>query len=123
MHKTLLGLYHSVLYTKNETALSILGNAADWYLDWTADMQDKNPHVVYSGEEGGMLEVWAGLYEITNDERFFTLAERYAHPSIFKNLQTVMTRFQTAMQMQVFRGRTERQKCMRLQGMRNGFRW
>lgn len=86
LHKTLLGLYHSVLYTKNETALSILGNAADWYLDWTADMQDKNPHVVYSGEEGGMLEVWAGLYEITNDERFFTLAERYAHPSIFKKL-------------------------------------
>ena len=40
-----------------------------------------------------------------------------------KNLQTAMTRFQTAMQMQVFRGRTERQKCMRLQGMRNGFRW
>lgn len=55
LHKTLLGLYHSVLYTKNETALSILGNAADWYLNWTADMQDKNPHVVYSGEEGGML--------------------------------------------------------------------
>ena len=33
LHKTLLGLYHSALYTKNEKALDILDNAADWYLD------------------------------------------------------------------------------------------
>lgn len=81
-----MGLYHSALWAENETALEILGNAADWYLDWTADMQKKNPHAVYSGEEGGMLEVWAGLYQLTGDERYFTLAERYSHPSIYKKL-------------------------------------
>lgn len=86
LHKTLLGLYHSALYAKNEKALVILRNAADWYLDWTAEMQNKTPHAVYSGEEGGMLEVWAGLYQLTGDERYFTLAERYSHPSIFANL-------------------------------------
>ncbi len=86
LHKTLLGLYHSALYAKNEKALNILINAADWYLDWTADMQNKNPHAVYSGEEGGMLEVWAGLYQLTGNEKFSTLAERYSHPSIFKKL-------------------------------------
>lgn len=87
LHKTLLGLYHSAMYAKNDKALVILGNAADWYLDWTADMEKKNPHAVYSGEEGGMLEVWAGLYLLTNDERYLTLAERYSHPSIFKKLE------------------------------------
>ena len=71
LHKTLLGLYHSALYAKNEKALDILDNAADWYLAWTADMQNKNPHAVYSGEEGGMLEVWAGLYQLTKNEKFF----------------------------------------------------
>lgn len=86
LHKTLLGLYHSAMYAKNEKALDILSNAADWYLDWTADMQNKNPHAVYSGEEGGMLEVWAGLYQLTGDEKYLTLAERYSHPSIFKKL-------------------------------------
>lgn len=86
LHKTLLGLYHSALYAGNEKALIILGNAAEWYLDWTAQMQDKNPHAVYSGEEGGMLEVWAGLYQLTGDERYFTLAQRYSHPSIFAKL-------------------------------------
>lgn len=87
LHKTLLGLYHSAMYAKNDKALVILGNAADWYLDWTADMEKKNPHAVYSGEEGGMLEVWAGLYQLTNDERYLTLAECYSHPSIFKKLE------------------------------------
>ncbi len=46
MHKTLLGLYHSAMYAGNEKALSILGNAADWYIDWTAEMEKKNPHAV-----------------------------------------------------------------------------
>ncbi len=86
MHKTLLGLYHAYMYTKNETALEILNNVTDWYLDWTVDMEKKNPHAVYSGEEGGMLEVWAGLYDYTKDERFLTLAQRYSHPSIFEKL-------------------------------------
>lgn len=86
MHKTLLGLMHAYQYTKNETALTILDNAADWYLDWTAAMAEKNPHAVYSGEEGGMLEVWATLYELTKNEKYLTLAERYSHPSIFRKL-------------------------------------
>lgn len=86
MHKTLLGLYHSYMYAGNEKALELLGYAADWYLNWTADMLVKNPHAIYSGEEGGMLEVWAGLYELTHDQRYLTLAERYSQPSIYKKL-------------------------------------
>ncbi len=87
MHKTLMGLMHAYMYTGNETALNILDNAADWYLDWTKAMQEKNPHAVYSGEEGGMLEVWATLYDLTKNEKYLTLAERYSHPSIFKKLE------------------------------------
>lgn len=87
LHKTLLGLYHSAMYAKSEKALAILGSAADWYVDWTADMEKKNPHAVYSGEEGGMLEVWAGLYQLTGDKRYLALAEKYSHPSIFGKLE------------------------------------
>ncbi|MGN0505040.1 MAG: beta-L-arabinofuranosidase domain-containing protein [Lachnospiraceae bacterium] len=86
MHKTLMGLYQSAVYAGNEKAIQILHNAAEWYLDWTKEMQSKNPHAVYSGEEGGMLEVWAGLYQLTGDDKYFTLAERYSHPSMFQKL-------------------------------------
>lgn len=34
-----------------------------------------------------MLEVWAGMYRLTGEEKYLTLAERYSHPSIFERLQ------------------------------------
>lgn len=86
MHKTLLGLLHAYMYAGNTTALNILSHAADWYMEWTASMEEKNPHAVYSGEEGGMLEVWASLYDITKEEKYLILAQRYSHPSIFRKL-------------------------------------
>lgn len=87
MHKTLLGLYHSALYAKIDKAAEIMSRAADWYLRWTEDMQSKNPHAVYSGEEGGMLEIWAGMYRLTGDGKYLTLAERYSCPSMFAKLE------------------------------------
>lgn len=87
MHKTLLGLYHCALYAGSEKAAGIMSHAADWYMRWTEEMQTRNPHAVYSGEEGGMLEVWAGMYRLTGEEKYLTLAERYSHPSIFERLQ------------------------------------
>ena len=87
MHKTIMGLYHSYLYAKIDKALELLSHAADWYLDWTEKMAQGNPHAVYSGEEGGMLEIWAGLYQTTGDARYLTLAERYSDPSIFRKLE------------------------------------
>lgn len=87
MHKTMLGLLHAYRFCANAKALEILSNSADWYLKWTADMEEKNPHAVYSGEEGGMLEVWAWLYELTKQEKYRVLADRYSHPSIFKKLE------------------------------------
>lgn len=87
MHKTIMGLYHSYLYAKIDKALELAGHAAEWYLKWTERMAQVNPHAVYSGEEGGMLEIWAGLYQATGDQRYLTLAERYSHPSIYRKLE------------------------------------
>lgn len=87
MHKTLMGLYHSVLYAENAKAAEIMSRAADWYMRWTEQMRTENPHAVYSGEEGGMLEVWAGMYRLTGEEKYLTLAERYSSPSLFRQLE------------------------------------
>ena len=87
MHKTVMGLYHSYVYAGIGKALELLGHMADWYLAWTEKMAQVNPHAVYSGEEGGMLEMWASLYQQTGDARYLTLAERYSDPSIFRKLE------------------------------------
>lgn len=86
VHKTLLGLMHVYQYTDNKKALKILDGMADWYTDWVADMQTRNPHAVYGGEEGGMLEVWATLYQLTGQDKYLNLANAYAQPSLFRKL-------------------------------------
>lgn len=86
MHKTLMGLMHAYQYVGNTKALELLDKLSDWYMEWTAKMAEVNPHAVYAGEEGGMLEVWATLYELTGMEKYRELAERYSHPSLFQKL-------------------------------------
>lgn len=86
MHKTVMGLMNAYQDAGNEQALTIVSKLADWYLRWTDAMQKRNPHAVYSGEEGGMLEVWIRLYEITGNEKYKILAGRYSNPSLFGKL-------------------------------------
>lgn len=87
MHKTLMGLTHSYIIAGNEKALSIIDKLSDWYTQWTDDMQKKNPHAIYSGEESGMLEIWITLYEVTGKEKYLELAKRYSNPRIFRDLE------------------------------------
>lgn len=87
MHKTLMGLMHAYMYAKNEKALSILDKLSNWYVKWTDDMLEKNPHAIYSGEEAGMLEVWVTMYEITGVKKYLNLAEKYYNPRIFRDLE------------------------------------
>ena len=87
MHKTILGLMHAYSYAGNEQALTIINKLADWYIRWADAMQSRNPHAVYSGEEGGMLEVWATLYELTRNEKYMTLVKHYYAPSLFRKLE------------------------------------
>lgn len=86
MHKTLMGLMHAYMYAHNEKALVILDNVSEWYVEWTQKMLERCPKAIYSGEEGGMLEVWATLYEITKKEKYMILAERYSHSEMFEKL-------------------------------------
>ncbi|WP_040951279.1 beta-L-arabinofuranosidase domain-containing protein [Gorillibacterium massiliense] len=86
MHKTIMGLTHAYTDAGNEQALEILDHLSDWYVHWTDAMQNINPHAVYSGEEGGMLEIWTSLYDITKNEKYMDLAKRYWNPGLFRKL-------------------------------------
>ena len=87
MHKTIVGLSDAYIYAGNTQALDILSHLSDWYITWTEKAAETNPHAVYSGEEAGMLEVWAQLYQLTKDEKYLTLAKRYADASLFRKLK------------------------------------
>lgn len=86
MHKTVMGLYHTYIYTGNEKAYKILSYLADWYVEWV-DFEQKNcPEAIYRGEHGGMLEMWASLYETTKDKKYLKLAEAYSKEWTFEQL-------------------------------------
>ena len=87
MHKTIMGLTDAYVYAGNTQALDILAHLSDWYIRWTEKAAELNPHAVYSGEEAGMLEVWAQLYQLTKDEKYLTLAKRYADAGLFRKLR------------------------------------
>lgn len=87
MHKTIVGLSDAYIYAGNTQALDILSHLSDWYITWTEKAAETNPHAVYAGEEAGMLEVWAQLYQLTKDEKYLTLAKRYADTGLFRKLK------------------------------------
>ena len=87
MHKTIVGLSDAYIYAGNTQALDILSPLSDWYITWTEKAAETNPHAVYAGEEAGMLEVWAQLYQLTKDEKYLTLAKRYADAGLFRKLK------------------------------------
>ena len=86
MHKTIMGLKDVYERLGSETAIGILDRLADWYVRWTEEMQESNPEAVYSGEQAGMLEVWADLYALTGKEKYHTLIRAYEHNALFERL-------------------------------------
>ncbi len=87
MHKTLMGLYHCALYAKLDKALTLASHLADWYINWTDHLIETGSPAVHRGETGGMLESWAGLYQLTGDAKYMKLANRYSDGYIFEQLE------------------------------------
>lgn len=86
MHKTIMGLKDVYEQLGNKTAITILDRLADWYVRWVKDMQGSNPDAVYSGEQAGMLEVWADLYALTKNEKYLFLIKAYEENALFERL-------------------------------------
>ena len=86
MHKTIMGLKDVYEQLGNKTAINILDRLADWYVRWVKDMQGSNTDAVYSGEQAGMLEVWADLYALTKNEKYLFLIKAYEENALFERL-------------------------------------
>lgn len=86
MHKTIMGLKDVYAQLGNKTALQILDKLADWYVRWVKEMRKEDPAAVYSGEQAGMLEVWADLFALTKQEKYLFLTRAYENNALFERL-------------------------------------
>src|SRR5699024_6930783 len=73
-------------YAGSEQALEVLIKLSDWTVDWASDLSDEQLQKVLKTEHGGMKEVMADLYAMTDNHDYLKLAQRFTHHSIMDPL-------------------------------------
>lgn len=86
LHKTLMGLVDAYRYFGSEKALMVADRFADWFLAWSGQFSRDKFDDILDVETGGMLEVWADLLEMTGNDKYKTLLERYYRSRLFQPL-------------------------------------
>lgn len=86
IHKTFLGLNDMYRYANNKEALEISVNFSKWFYNWVKDKSYEEMDDILDFETGGMLEIWADLYEFTKDEMYLTLIDKYDRRRLFNPL-------------------------------------
>lgn len=84
-HKVMAGLLDMHLFAGNRKALDIILGCADWFLDFTADINREIMSDMMDLEEtGGLMELWADLFAVTGDPRHLDLMRRYERPRLLE---------------------------------------
>lgn len=86
LHKTYAGLKDAWLVTNNSKARDILIKLADWTYQATSKLTEEQLQQMLYAEHGGMNEIFADLYQQTNDERYLELAYRFTHRELLDPL-------------------------------------
>ncbi|PAU95872.1 hypothetical protein CK503_02120 [Aliifodinibius salipaludis] len=82
LHKLFAGLRDAYRHAENQQALDVLIKLSDWTVEWANDLSDEQFQEMLQTEHGGMKEVMADLYAITNDRKYLNLSERFTHYAI-----------------------------------------
>ena len=86
IHKTFLGLCDMYRYADNKEALEVAVNFSKWFYDFVKDKTKDEMDNILDVETGGMLEIWADLYEFTGDDMYLTLIDKYDRRRLFDPL-------------------------------------
>ncbi|MBN2012218.1 glycoside hydrolase family 127 protein [candidate division KSB1 bacterium] len=86
VHKMFAGLRDAWLYCDNEDARTIFLKFCDWGIDLTASLSDEQMEAMLNVEHGGINEMFADAYQITDDEKYLTAAKRYSHRALLDPL-------------------------------------
>lgn len=86
IHKLYAGLRDVYQNTGNKKALEILINLSDWCMELTKDLSDEQMQEILKSEHGGMNEIFVDVAEISGDEKYLMLAERFSHKLILEPL-------------------------------------
>ncbi len=86
LHKTFAGLRDAYLFAHQKKALEILIKLTDWFESTTQHLSDEQVQQILNTEHGGLNEVFVQLGEITKNQKYIKLAERFSHRAILMPL-------------------------------------
>jgi DUF1680 family protein len=86
MHKVMAGLRDAHLHARTRDALPVLARLSDWAWRAARGVPDERFQRMLDREHGGMNEVLADVYALTDDRRFLELAERFSHRAVLAPL-------------------------------------
>ena len=87
IHKMYAGLRDAWLYCGNEQAKNLFLKFCDWAVDITRDLNDEQMEKMLGNEHGGMNEVLADAYAMTNDSKYLSCARRFSHRQLLGPLE------------------------------------
>ena len=79
LHKMYAGLRDAWLYCGNEQAKKLFLGFCDWAIDLSAGLSDEQMERMLGNEHGGMNEVLADAYAITQEQKYLNVAMRFSH--------------------------------------------
>lgn len=79
LHKMYAGLRDAWLYCGYENAKQLFLKFCDWGISVTSNLSDSQMQSILNMEHGGINEMFADAYQITNDEKYLKAAIRYSH--------------------------------------------
>lgn len=86
IHKLFAGLRDVYLNTENTQSLNILVKLTDWFYDLTANLSDEQIQDMLRSEHGGLNEIFVDVAELTGNNKYLRLAERFSHKAILEPL-------------------------------------
>jgi uncharacterized protein len=86
IHKLYAGLRDAYIITGNVKARDILVGLSDWAYELTRDLTDDQMQQMLVAEHGGMNEIFVDVAEITGNDTYLHLAERFSHRLILDPL-------------------------------------
>lgn len=86
IHKLFAGLRDAYLIGGNQEAKEVLIHLTDWFCNLIAPLNDTQIQQMLKTEHGGMNEVLADVYVITQQNKYLDAAERMSHQAILAPL-------------------------------------
>ena len=87
LHKLFAGLRDAYQIGGNDQARAVLVQLADWAERVTAKLSDDQMQQMLGAEQGGMNEVLADVFAMTNDRKYLTLAQRFSQRALLDGLE------------------------------------